>query len=702
MGSCCCHRTSKSDKQELWLRTWGSENSHVKKIKGPTIHYFESKLPVKQANPSHWDDQGFSAKKIIIDDLDSVKVLSEKKNNSMEIDLIVPAYAAKKTVSILPRVDLLDRRSFLMQRKVCKRKPVLTDTEEPIPISSFGELSHRKPLKLISCELPCSLRITDQYFELFWAQANSVSSASTLTNSRRIRKRSIQCNSHMVWISGSVTLGAKALILHPSKLIVSICGVEQGLARGIGGLLRIRQPGDLSQRTGNDGPRYSGLSNTSNISIDTLTPPWFACEGFLLDSTLEEAKRVLSKFFIKDIVDELWEFLPEFRFKDRAQINISTEHQDESKLEENKALLKPFSLVANSETELTLSNIDLEAYVHSNVDARLSSIHLSKLNGHFMCPDRLPAHLRKKLLSKFLSQKDQILLRDKPRKEGGLSWSLSNITLCGDKDHESNDMRGVAFRHSLSKGNNLLFSRETLKIPPDQNSPTTAEIDRHLNVSEMGKHSSVTYVVPDSSVSNSFTIFTLGNIQNSKSLSPDSPGYVKLTEGGNHSMPVVTACTKKKDSRRLHAFPVHLLTDVIYDFEEQIMDAVLTALTSEDNQCLITKPVSVNTTKSEAIISGDCDRYDIQTIHLLRPPVKTEVPLKGMDLLLRPERASTDNSNEVTINFSKDLEDTDERKSNYYVRKSGLFVQSLLPPDLEFSYTDSTNQSSTTYDDSYI
>jgi len=309
---------------------------------------------------------------------------------------------------------------------------------EPIPISSFGEISHRKPLKLQSWNHPCSLRITDQYFELLWADTDSARAVGKT-------KKSIQCTSQMVYMSGSVVGAAKSWDLHPSKLIISMCGVEQGLTRGLAGTLRTFQTIDFSART----------SNMSTTTSTSLTPSWFACEGFLLNSTPEDTKRILKDFYPGDIVEIIWEFLGESRFTNGVQQRGILNHQAGYPPHDDKILLKPFCLVPKSKSEMTLSNLDLGADVYSNVDARCSSIRLSNLNGTFTTKDR--SAIKRIKLSQ-LSQRVDQSIKEKPRK--CRSSSTTNITLHGDKDQELSEMRGFNIRNSQSKGKNLQLSGE--------------------------------------------------------------------------------------------------------------------------------------------------------------------------------------------------------------------------------------------------
>jgi len=170
--------------------------------------------------------------------------------------------------------------------------------EAPIPVSSFGKLSDRKPLKLLSMSNLCTLKITDTYFELLYDEGDYVipNLGKSATTSRL--KKKTQYRSAKVWLSGSVTKTLEAFNLHPSKLMVSICGVEQGLLRSTGGLLRPVR----SSQSGNSpaGISYDETTNqttldrlpssissnsyVSDMSTKTLTQPWFASEGFFSEN----------------------------------------------------------------------------------------------------------------------------------------------------------------------------------------------------------------------------------------------------------------------------------------------------------------------------------------------------------------------------------------------------------------------------------
>jgi len=255
---------------------------------------------------------------------------------------------------------------------------------KPISVWSFGRLTDSKPLKLISFNLSCTVRITDTHFELFYDDGDSV------VPNRNRTKTKTQQRSPKVWISGLVSKNAEAFTLEPTKLLVSICGVEHGLRQSTGGPLCVDGPRlDVNTASGALDHEHSFNSNTSistNISSGTLTKSWFATEGFILDSTDDEAKRFLEDFFPlpKEIVNLIWQYLPESNFKDWAQICTVSKERDQVQLKNDETVFKPFTVIPLSPTELTISEIDLEAYVYNNLDAPSNSFNLSKLNGSFI------------------------------------------------------------------------------------------------------------------------------------------------------------------------------------------------------------------------------------------------------------------------------------------------------------------------------
>jgi len=279
--------------------------------------------------------------------------------------------------------------------------------EDPISVASFGKLTDSKPLKLLSMSNLCTLRITDTSFELLYDKDDYVIPILGKSASSSRLKKKTQYRSPKIWLSGSVTKNLKAFKLHPSKLMVSICGVEQGLLRSTGGLLRLGRSAHsgnspagfsydetMNQTTLDRLPSSASSNNSyvSDISTKTLTQPWFASEGFFLKTTRDDFKRFIEGLLLpypKDIVKLIWEFLPESKFKDLADLRTLPGWSDEKKTEEDEILFKSFSVIPETQTELTVEDINLEAYVYNNLDASYSSITLSKLNGSFICRDKI-------------------------------------------------------------------------------------------------------------------------------------------------------------------------------------------------------------------------------------------------------------------------------------------------------------------------
>jgi len=269
-----------------------------------------------------------------------------------------------------------------------------------IHLSVSGNLTLKEPLTLLSSDLSCSLRITNTFFELLYDQGDSVFSTSFGQSNLNESRKKTQHRSHKVWITGSVTSNSIAFTLRPSKLIVSMCGVERGLGRHIGGFLGAGSPQAVGrkQRTGNERMENGSISYRSNSSIQSLTPYWFASEGFFLDTTCMKAKEFCVELCAmnRDIADVLWRFLPESMFKERVQNDISADQQNDQN--EDNLFFRPFLVTPTSKSKMTVSNIDLEVEVRSNVDGANSSISLSVLEGLFFYPEAWPAGSRKTML----------------------------------------------------------------------------------------------------------------------------------------------------------------------------------------------------------------------------------------------------------------------------------------------------------------
>jgi hypothetical protein len=560
------------------------------------------------------------------------------------------------------------RTSSRICSSVPARKTAASDRreqKEAIPISAFGELSSKKPLKLLSVNQPCSLRVTDQYFDLFW------SSASPQTFLFNKTKRSIQCSSDMVWISGSVTRDAKgkAWILNPFELTVSMCGVEQGLSKALGGLPRSSD--------------FLGIASTKSIvsmlSYETLTPPWFACEGFFLKSTRKGAKKILEyilkEFLLDPVATIIWEFLPWFRFKDRDYLNAHAKNHVSYKVEDDENLMRPFCLVPWSKTELTLSKIELGTYVQSNIDARFSSIWLSHFNGSFICPDQSPARLRMKMVSRFLQQKYE---RYKQRPWIS-SESTSRRTLRGDKYNEQNGVKGITSKNHQPEGQNRQHF-ESIEVLPEvlpSHSKSTDIESKQPHVGDTGKLLSRTPIELTS-----YTNFTLEEIPTS---SLETARLSKFTPS------FVSSLAKSKEGLQPKVVREEYLAMCIDDFWEQFMEAVITALSSEENECnKIIKRERVDESKTESIRSFKIERFESQPKSINRAEVKTYEVSKQMVLLLCSENSNIDFYTGLTSGYpTEDIEYNVNQKSG---------DRSLVHPDLESSVTPSNKPPATRAD----
>jgi len=245
-----------------------------------------------------------------------------------------------------------------------------------------------EPFRLVKSNYTCSLTITNKSFKLFYDHGDSVLTNLAHTASLRKLKKPWH-RSSKVYISGSVTRSGNSFTLCPSKLFVSLCGVEHGLFR------RTRQVGATSSGFStntfdkNMSLSLESIHPTSSSTYDTLTPYWFASGGFYLDRTYNKAKKcflgVLREIsWHENVAQLLWLFLPESMFKDRVWHDTLVTKRNSPGIVKENFDFKPFSVTLNPASKSWLvKDINFEVYVSSNVDAATSSISLSDINGRF-------------------------------------------------------------------------------------------------------------------------------------------------------------------------------------------------------------------------------------------------------------------------------------------------------------------------------
>jgi len=543
--------------------------------------------------------------------------------------------------------------------RMTKRERQVTKVEDPIPISSFGELTDDKPLRFFAHDdWSCSLSIRATSFEMLWDHGDSV-----IPTPQSIIFKTSKQRSPKFWITGSVIRECKAFILNPEKLIVSICGVEIGLAKQHGGLLppidrtyRSR-PGDTPSSLQTQSllvPSMFGDNYLSSLSYGSITPSWFACEGFLLHSTSLDEKEYLEDMFTTDIADVLWQFLPESKFKDRAK---STQYEEEKPLKDME-MFKSFKVVASSIKEVVVSGLDLDAVVRSNFDAASATIHLSDLNGRYVSP-HWPLSPRKKIKPHWGSDhllpttdRKQSLLSDKNFDQGDMKtefpcmknspkWQSFNrntkisfrnanyIALTGDKSQSRNCEKPSS---ASSFGSNYLTRNR-------ERSDSTTYMGSPSQESRAAQELRCGVCKTSSSLTSELNLGTLLN----EGLDSEHPAHYKehaishgeQTSGFNGEVTISTdqkapQCITCTHTQFIHLTPNNLL-ELIDAFETRVRDAVLEDISSEENQCRWVADDGTNEKMYLSEITKEVHRKRIK-----RAEQKAEDQSRRMEIMLCP------------------------------------------------------------------
>jgi len=511
-----------------------------------------------------------------------------------------------------------------------KKKRLVPKIDDPILISSFGELADDKPLKFfMHDDWSCSLTLGATSFEMLWDHGDAV----IPTRLSILRKSSLQ-RSPKIWITGSVTKEPKAFILNPAKLIVSISGVEIGLSREVGGLLRSDDSVNHSQ-LGNSASSFQMQSSClpslsgdtwSSASIKTITPSWFACEGFFLNSTSKDQKGFLAHMWNEDIADVLWEYLPESKFKDRARSIYNGEEYQLKGVE----MFKPFKVVASSIKDVVVSTMDLEAVVCSSCDGASASVFLNDLNGLYLSPHKWLLLARRKIQAHWESDH---LLRDSDQvDEEKIEFHRTKTTTYNQVFNRN--IKGSASGSNyltVTIENNDPINRETLSrgcSPQDQRmgfGKTCNSLKSLSNVDALLRdeltrpevHSinpENQAIIPiDQSISSGEQTSSF-NAEVTATTDPETPNWVP----SNHKRH--TNLTSKE------------LLELIDEFETRVKDAILDALSSDDNQC---RWVADDGTNGETHLSETTK--EIFRKRAKRAEQKAEDQSRRMAILLRPK-----------------------------------------------------------------
>jgi len=203
--------------------------------------------------------------------------------------------------------------------------------------------------------------------------------------------------------------------------------VEHGLARRHGEHLGATSPAFLNNTFGNSSHSLESDTLNGSSTWKTLTPYWFASEGFYLDRPCHRAKTCFLELlrqisWHEDLAQLLWRFLPESMFKDSARHVTSAATRNSAKSLWENVYFKPFSVapIHTSKSWLKVEGINLEVYVCSNVDGVSSSLSLSEINGRFF-------HWNERKNINFLGDSVSEPAKEEEVRPAKVSQSLSNI-----------------------------------------------------------------------------------------------------------------------------------------------------------------------------------------------------------------------------------------------------------------------------------
>jgi hypothetical protein len=509
---------------------------------------------------------------------------------------------------------------------------------EPIRVSVFGNLTLTEPLRLLSSDLSCSLRLTNMCFELLYDQGDSVQTNSVVSINQHGTQKKTLHRSSKAWISGSVTVEPTSFTLHPSKLIVSVCGVENGLTRKAGGLFgrRLTSPPDLPPGNRSTSTELASIPSLklSSSSAKTLTSYWFSSDGFFLNSSYNKEKVWYLDLFQRifknrNVAGTLWMYMPESIFKDRTQYDISAKQRHKPKLKDDDLIFKPFSVVPFSRAKMRVENIDLELYVCSNWDGVTTSISLSILNDLYMIPDACDVQNYKD------SNTPEVKILEEIRPKKLLSLGHS---------------QKYSKEFTTPKGKNLLNSLESIS---QYNS---------LKVKGGGgfKVESLEFIHVDSFSESPTKILENARIEPLKLID------VNMSNVSNSD----------KKFEKLTPSSKSLVWNLICDFEYRIMEAILEAISSRENECRSKSAVRKIT-------------RDSGTSSSLRPVNSqsqgtSEVMENRMTIFLRPEGRSSTREDGALSQLGSQSYDDNDIGYGYNVSSQAVLPTSYMPiaPDL--------------------
>jgi hypothetical protein len=427
--------------------------------------------------------------------------------------------------------------------------------------------------------------------------------------------------------------------------------------------------------------------------------------------------RLIEDFFPKDIANVIWQYLPESRFKDRHQLaNSPLRWNKDVKLKDDEVIFKPFSVIPVSESELTVLNINLEAYVYSNLDGTRSSIYLSELNGRYISPQRqtvsaslwpsetitepittpnVLSHSTRQTL--FKCQSTPALLARMPRKKQFISKTVS----LGLEKADSIDnfvISDLIKSGSLKTGTNEIITVTDKKVqvsaPKESRDISFETVDEELNFQR---------IVPPELSPHCFNGEIFSNNGQDLDLSLLECGDNNYLNYRNIGVHAASSCRQKETARQLapsraqtSVTNLRQMANLINDFEDRIMEAVVTGISAPDNQCRSCKDLErvQNDTKCTSLtpsLNLSRENENLQQ-QCLRSQGKEEEQETRMILLLRPENLSQ----------TKEILDTEvqrELHSKLSNSKSELVAETdrlsprnicamnLIPPDLDLTYS---------------
>jgi len=285
-----------------------------------------------------------------------------------------------------------------------------------------------------------------------------------------------------------------------------------------------------------------------------------------------------------------------------------------------------------------VSNIDLEVQAHSNIDGANSSISLSVLNGAFFYPEAWPAGLRKTMLFRNGHKGNRCRKKKKKR--------TSSLPISMDFQDDKKNYEEINQKKKLSQslGRRSKSSIESATPPGDLASKSHGN-QHHLEEkcdgvsSDGAKHeiTEKTIVSPplfldscsaqncqvDSTDSKSTSLHLI-RVENSK-LSGASGNWNRKKVGN-----LVVPTSPYKTSVPIPQKP---LSDLINDFGDRVMVAILEAISSKDNECRSFTENKIESVEEEGRMTMFLrHRASLSTSEQLLPSPHQPKTLDDMDL----------------------------------------------------------------------